>query len=104
MNMTFSSPISASAALLGPVHALVRFFSPPVTQACAGAAAETRKPASSACAAVERNAQASGPARAVVRVLRVVDEHALPRSAGRMVISGRFADVCAELERLERQG
>jgi len=32
--------------------------------------------------------------------LRVVDASAAPASAGRMVISGRMADVCAELERL----
>ena len=35
-----------------------------------------------------------------LRVLRVVDASAAPASAGRMVISGRMADVCAELERL----
>ena len=35
-----------------------------------------------------------------LRVLRVVDSCHTPASAGRMVISGRMADVCAELERL----
>jgi hypothetical protein len=39
-------------------------------------------------------------ARRPLRVLRVVDEGHAPASAGRMVISGRMADVCAELERL----
>jgi hypothetical protein len=34
-----------------------------------------------------------------LRVLRVVEANA-PASAGRMVISGRMADVCAELDRL----
>ncbi|MFT4192310.1 MAG: hypothetical protein QM617_12395 [Comamonas sp.] len=35
-----------------------------------------------------------------LRVIRAVD-HQIPASAsGRMVISGRLADVCAELERL----
>jgi hypothetical protein len=34
-----------------------------------------------------------------VRVLRLVDEQA-PATAGRMVISGRMADVCAELDRM----
>jgi hypothetical protein len=33
-----------------------------------------------------------------LRVIRVKDEN--PQLAGRMVISGRMADVCAELERL----
>lgn len=36
-----------------------------------------------------------------VRVVRVIEERAAARAqAGRMVISGRLADVCAELERL----
>ena len=35
-----------------------------------------------------------------LRVLRVVEACHAPASAGRMVISGRMADVCAELERL----
>lgn len=37
----------------------------------------------------------------VVRVVRVMESCHAPTSAGRMVISGRMADVCAELERLE---
>ena len=35
-----------------------------------------------------------------LRVLRVVDAGHAPSSAGRMVICGRMADVCAELDRL----
>ena len=35
-----------------------------------------------------------------LRVLRVVDAGQPPAGAGRMVISGRLADVCAELDRL----
>ena len=48
----------------------------------------------------------SGPTRAVpcqrpLRVLRVVDGRSgSAEAAGRMVISGRMADVCAELDRL----
>ena len=38
-----------------------------------------------------------------LRVLRVVDACHGPASAGRMVISGRMADVCAELDRLAAQ-
>ena len=43
------------------------------------------------------------PAAAAARPLRVVhvlEASARPRGAGRMVISGRLADVCAELDRL----
>lgn len=35
-----------------------------------------------------------------LRVLRIVDAGHAPSTAGRMVISGRLADVCAELDRL----
>ncbi|MEY4362975.1 MAG: hypothetical protein RLZZ24_327 [Pseudomonadota bacterium] len=35
-----------------------------------------------------------------LRVARVMDESQAQQSAGRMVISGRMADVCAELDRL----
>jgi len=35
-----------------------------------------------------------------LRVARVMDEQQPRQSAGRMVISGRMADVCAELDRL----
>ncbi len=40
------------------------------------------------------------PARKPLRVVRVVDAFHPPAGAGRMVISGRMADVCAELDRL----
>ena len=39
------------------------------------------------------------PGRAL-RVVRVLEGQPALRGAGRMVISGRMADVCAELERL----
>jgi len=37
---------------------------------------------------------------APLRVLRVCDTQQAPGEVGRMVISGRMADVCAELDRL----
>jgi hypothetical protein len=42
----------------------------------------------------------TGAVRRPLRVLRVVDAEHAPSTAGRMVISGRMADVCAELDRL----
>jgi hypothetical protein len=42
----------------------------------------------------------AGRDRRPLRVLRVVDAGHASTTAGRMVISGRMADVCAELERL----
>jgi hypothetical protein len=43
---------------------------------------------------------AAAQPRRPLRVLRVVDAGHGPSTAGRMVISGRMADVCAELDRL----
>lgn len=42
------------------------------------------------------------PARhpSALRVVRVCEAHDGPHHTGRMVISGRMADVCAELDRL----
>jgi len=40
------------------------------------------------------------PAQRPLRVVRVVDGRSSGTGAGRMVISGRLADVCAELDRL----
>lgn len=55
-----------------------------------------------ACASVRRGPVHHGalPLRRPLRVVRVVDASHAPATAGRMVISGRMADVCAELERL----
>jgi hypothetical protein len=38
--------------------------------------------------------------RAPLRVLRVMEAGQAPAQVGRMRISGRMADVCAELDRL----
>ena len=40
------------------------------------------------------------PRPSALRVLRVCDAQQAPGDVGRMVISGRMADVCAELDRL----
>jgi hypothetical protein len=51
-------------------------------------------------AAVVRSPLPPRRPRRPLRVVRVVDAGRAPAGAGRMVISGRMADVCAELERL----
>jgi hypothetical protein len=43
------------------------------------------------------------PSRRPLRVVRVFEGPQAPAVAGRMVISGRLADVCAELDRLAAQ-
>jgi hypothetical protein len=47
----------------------------------------------------ERGPHWAGQAKPL-RVLRVIEPHQARNAAGRMVISGRMADVCAELDRL----
>ena len=53
---------------------------------------------------VSNPVQAMRPARPALstplRVVRLSEGGECPGSAGRMVISGRMADVCAELDRL----
>jgi hypothetical protein len=61
------------------------------------AAARPAPAATCAAAAIERS---GATARRPLRVLRVVESNAAPAHAGRMLISGRMADVCAELDRL----
>ena len=49
-----------------------------------------------------RNHALQGQAPSRLRVLREFEPGASPACAGRMVISGRMADVCAELERMSQ--
>ena len=42
----------------------------------------------------------AAPAARPLRVVRVLDGQRAGRASGRVVISGRMADVCAELDRL----
>ncbi|PUE07054.1 hypothetical protein B9Z51_14255 [Limnohabitans sp. T6-5] len=46
------------------------------------------------------NAPASMPSARPLRVMRISESDQRTTGAGRMVISGRMADVCAELDRL----
>ena len=56
-----------------------------------------------AVADVERKSGATAP-RCRLRVVREFDSAVSPDCAGRMVISGRMADVCAELDRMVLRG
>jgi hypothetical protein len=81
--------------LFAPLHALMNGFPrrAPRTRKAVPAAALQQSTGTAVSAASVR------PARPL-RVVRVF-EGAQPRAAaGRMVISGRLADVCAELDRL----
>ena len=54
-------------------------------------------------AELPRLAVSPEPARNTLRVVRESDAAIRPDCAGRMVISGRMADVCAELDRMALQ-
>lgn len=60
-------------------------------------------PTAHAVADVEVKSCTSAP-RSRLRVVREVDSAVSPDCAGRMVISGRMADVCAELDRMALRG
>jgi hypothetical protein len=88
--------------LLGPLQGLTDWFKvtgrvhrrsglaqPPVSWVATGDSHSQR---------LQAHTPATRPAP--LRVLRVVDARHGPANAGRMVISGRMADVCAELDRL----
>jgi hypothetical protein len=112
------SPILAM--LLAPVQALAawfvpaqdrsgRFSAPARAQRASGqlalpfassAIAVPHEPASFAPA---RKAASKQPTPSRLRIVREFDSNVSPACAGRMVISGRMADVCAELERMAQR-
>lgn len=84
---------------LGPLARLFRRRASAVPQACPYAARGLQTSAGRAHVAWPPAAHAPQRSRPL-RVLRVVDAGHAPSSAGRMVICGSIADVCAELDRL----
>ncbi len=103
----------ATRLLAAPVQAIVHFFAPwqqqkatQLPQASAQMVANhfPHRAANSGLYAVPPAANTgTSHAQRCVRVLRVVDASCSDHSAGRMKISGRFSDVCAELDRLSQQ-
>jgi hypothetical protein len=81
--------LSPLTHLFAPVHALLAWL--------AGPRPVLAPPAT--VRAVAPRVVVSAPAKPL-RVVRVLDPQAPRAGAGRMVISGRLADVCAELDRL----
>ena len=82
------TPLFAASFLFAPLQQLARWLGRPE----AGPASRNR------AAAPTTHAARARPAR--LRVVRVLEGTQPAAAAGRMVISGRMADVCAELERL----
>lgn len=80
------------APLFESIQALVAWMAPPRRIPAQSRAQRPAQPAAT------RQAPAA-PAK-TLRVVRVLEPSAPRAVAGRMVISGRMADVCAELDRL----
>lgn len=62
------------------------------------------KPASTSHAVADMEVKSCTAPRSQLRVVREFDSAVSPDCAGRMVISGRMADVCAELDRMALRG
>jgi hypothetical protein len=96
---------SASAPCLPPSAAALQALRRPLPPETSNAikiiahhAGSTRASNPKQCQTVAR---ATGPRR--LKVVREFDAGISPACAGRMVISGRMADVCAELDRMSQR-
>ena len=86
------------ASLFASLQALLDWFTASPAQAPAQPVREPVRPQHPA--RVTRKPMAVPQAPKPLRVVRLVEASAPRSTAGRMVISGRLADVCAELDRL----
>jgi hypothetical protein len=66
-----------------------------------GSSTSVVRPNASSVSTFTSNSSAVGLShQRALRVMRIAEQGDAPSCAGRMVISGRMADVCAELDRL----
>lgn len=106
------SVLSPRSSWFAPVHALAAWLMPsrsrlhPVrrTQGSTSLAVATGAAAASTVAKITCHRPAPAPCKlqtvSRLKIVREFDSTMSPSSAGRMMISGRMADVCAELDRL----
>ena len=112
------APVHALAAWFVPAQNASRRFTPPAGAQCSfgqlvlpfgsGHSRHQANDASTAPASTATGTVASKPplkssTPSRLRVVREFDSNVGPACAGRMVISGRMADVCAELERMSQR-
>ena len=117
MGIVSFSHSSTLAMLLAPVQALAawfvpvqdrsgRFAAPARAQRASG---QLALPFASGAATAPRESAQAGKTRpnrttpSRLRIVREFDANVSPACAGRMVISGRMADVCAELDRMAQR-
>lgn len=117
MGIISFSHASMLSVLLAPVHAVAAWFVP--TQGRSGqfsvpgrarhaSTGQLTLPFGSSTALTTGKQAAlhttpKNPSPSRLRVVREFDSNVGPACAGRMVISGRMADVCAELERMAQR-
>lgn len=101
------APVQAVAAWFVPAQSATSLFAVPAqaqrtpAQLASESSSGRRRPANGQCVATKIGKNASRlPALNHLRVVREFDSSVNPACAGRMVISGRMVDVCAELERM----
>ena len=97
--------LSTMGGLLAPLHSLMGWFAPAPRPAALPALHSVARPAIRPAVARACSPRSATPAmrhekpRRPLRIVRVM-ESAQAAGAGRMFMSGRMADVCAELDRL----
>ena len=105
MNFALFEP----TGVLAPLQGLMNWLTPPLTvngtkPTRVGAAETSFKfdhPAQEICLPSYDSKQAMrSSAQRPLRIVRILEADHAPANVGRMVISGRMSDVCAELDRL----
>ena len=94
---------SASHQFAIPLGARRARHQPAQPFAPGGTTLRRRSPSAPAAAAKSGKTSSKRPALSRLKVVREFDSAVGPTCAGRMVISGRMADVCAELERMAQR-
>lgn len=104
-----SIALFAVPGVLAPLQVLWRWFVPATAQSksthssgtkCAREVVIHSIANNSLYARYEPQISADTSARRPLRIVRVLEADQAPAHVGRMLISGRMADVCAELDRL----
>lgn len=89
------------SSLFAPLQGLISWFMPSAPEAVRPGQRQACRPELlRANPAYQQRTPGKVCASRPLRVLRVLDPDHAPATAGRMVISGRMADVCAELDRM----
>ena len=109
-----STTLLAAFGILAPMHVFLRRFTSAKVPAARLNSLRLNAPLSyppdellskpmaepAFCARARVNTRSRSRANPPLRVIRVVESGQAPAHGGRMMISGRMADVCAELDRM----